>query len=477
MSSTAEEDDEERPTQQPEQESKLELNRCSEPRMRQQTSTENVQIKQENNQEDALLEEDSGHAVTSLSSSPSSVSSSSPVHFYNKYPSEPSTHDKPLPSEVMTPSSAANCAHAQIDSLTSIMKNYDPNQIYLVHVSFLDWRDLPGKRSAGERVWVVGATDHDGRHRTRLLVTGKYWRPRCLKNVNMLSQPVIYAGGGRGSLTADLFLWWFHHEFAITAMAMHPAGAILVAERADYLPPEVDCVAADGLVRLFIVPEQYVEPKLVTTELRIRMALGILSAAISERFYKNEKKLPLERYVRKFTLKEAFAELHRAWLGIRSETFTRSWVILQDREEKSSLTGSSLGLGASQRFFEQNEDHLLIVRLQRLARDAGIEVDEKEVSEWVIDEESRLARNVKLEEASKGEDIDESDDEEGTSPTAREAVGLLSKVLLWMEQEPLDPSLLLTVRSMKDTATFMVPVQKKKNKLFFVLQDFVKLEK
>ncbi|XP_012134970.2 uncharacterized protein LOC100880028 isoform X2 [Megachile rotundata] len=372
-----------------------------------------------------------------------------------------------------------------IENLRSALESYDRSRIYLAHVSFLDWRDLPGRRRAtvatagdAERVWVVGAADHEGHHRTRLLVTGRHWRPRCLRRVNMLSQPVIYAGGGRGSLTVDLFLWWFHREFAVTAMAMHPDGAVLVAESADYLPPEADCIAADGLVRLFVVPKDCLEMRIVIRELRVRLAIGVLSRASCGVYSKlcnasNETDL-LTAYLKRFTLKEAFADLHRAWLSIRSETFARSWTLPRDREEASGSAGPSLSsrIHASP---EEEEDRILLIELQNVAREVGLEVNDEELSRWILDEESELARcvrkkeleedhcRVKIEAEEKwadyegGEQQQEEDEEEDKEdePTAEETVGLLSRVLTWMEREPLDPGLLLAVRSMRDTAALM----------------------
>jgi len=296
----------------------------------------------------------------------------------------------------------------------------------------------------------------------------------------MLSQPVVYAGGGRGSLTADLFLWWFRHEFAVTAMAMHPDGAVLVAECADYLPPEGDCVAADGLVRLFVVPKDCMETRLVVRELRVRLATGILSRA---RCTVHRDKVAgadepgdqrLDAYLRGFTLKEAFVDFHRAWLSVRSETFARSWTLPREREEHHGAILPHRIIHA----VDQDEDRLLLGELQSLAREAGLDVDDEELGRWIVDEESAVAHlvrkrepdeehcRVKLEEdrwseRNGDEDDDGNDgaaeeDDADDEPTAEEAVGLLSRVLTWMEREPLDPGLLLAVRSMRDTAAFMV---------------------
>ncbi|XP_018318171.1 uncharacterized protein [Mycetomoellerius zeteki] len=440
--------------------------------------------------------------TTSVSTSSSTtVSSSSP------FPSPVSTSSTSCRTATTPRSHGGDHGVAHVSSsssalerLRSALENYDRSRIYLAHVCYLDWRDLPGKRRGGtvgghdatrssERVWVVGAADHEGHHRTRLLVAGRHWRPRCLRKVNMLSQPVVYAGGGRGSLTSDLFLWWFHREFAVTAMAMHPDGAVLVAESADYLPPEGDCVAADGLVRLFVVPKDCMETRLVVRELRVRLATGILSRArcgiYCDKFPsilglpEEEGDHRLDAYLKKFTLKEAFADLHRAWLSVRSDTFARSWTLPRDREDHPLAGCNGAILPPRIHPMDQEEDRMLLVELQSLAREIGLEVTDDELGSWILDEESALARLVKKKEPDEEQHCrvkievetdrwserngdEEEDGNDGIEedygedePTAEEAVGLLSRVLLWMEREPLDPGLLLAVRSMRDTATLM----------------------
>ncbi|TGZ51134.1 Protein pangolin [Temnothorax longispinosus] len=450
-------------------------------------------------------------SISSSSSSSITVSSSSP------FPSPVSTSSTSCRTATTPRGHGGDHGVAHVSSsssalerLRSALENYDRSRIYLAHVCYLDWRDLPGKRRggggggsggddgsvgnrdatrSGERVWVVGAADHEGHHRTRLLVAGRHWRPRCLRRVNMLSQPVVYAGGGRGSLTADLFLWWFHREFAVTAMAMHPDGAVLVAESADYLPPEGDCVAADGLVRLFVVPKDCMETRLVVRELRVRLATGILSRArcgVYRDKFPSILGLPdeegdhrLDAYLKRFTLKEAFADLHRAWLSVRSETFARSWTLPRDREDHPLAGCNGAMLPPRIHAVDQEEDRMLLIELQSLAREVGLEITDDELGSWILDEESALARfvrkrepdeehcRVKIEiETDKWLDRNDDEDEDGKNdgveeddsedePTAGEAVGLLSRVLTWMEREPLDPGLLLAVRSMRDTAALM----------------------
>ncbi|CAL7934153.1 unnamed protein product [Xylocopa violacea] len=448
---------------------------------------------------DVITEKSSTIAAASTSAcvpATSAVSSSSPFSSSSVSTSSDKVHEQSTQASLR--GSPAVSHSSVIESLRNALESYDRSRIYLAHVSFLDWRDLPGRRRAtaatagdAERVWVVGAADHEGHHRTRLLVTGRHWRPRCLRRVNMLSQPVIYAGGGSGSLTVYLFLWWFHREFAVTAMAMHPDGAVLVAESADYLPPEADCVAADGLVRLFVVPKDYLETRVVIRELRVKLATGVLTRACYGVYHKTSKvgaeTDQLQAFLRRFTLKEAFADLHRAWLSIRSETFARSWILPRDRKDASfGCSNGLVGPTLSSRVFrvpsaDQEEDRMLLIELQNVAREVGLEVSDEELSKWFLEEEIEPLRcvvrkkeleedrcRVKIEaeekwadyedgkqEGTDDEEEDEDDEEEEDEPTAEETVGLLSRVLTWMEREPLDPGLLLAVRSMRDTAALM----------------------
>lgn len=325
--------------------------------------------------------------------------------------------------------------------------------LYLAHVLFADWRDLPGRRSgpAAERVWLLGAADRGGWHRTRLLVVGRKWRPRCLHRVNMLSQPVVYAGGGPGVLTADLFLWWFHREFAPTAAAMHPQGALLLAERAEYMPSEEDCIAGNGLIKLLVVPRDGLRGRPVANELRARLAVFLLVGALSEARMTCDADgaaAGLEAYVERFSLKEAFAELHGAWLSVRPETFRRCW---RKAEDASAISGE-----------ERRGDSVLLSELGRLLVEAGLPGDEEELRSWLLDEESEYARCVLKPDTSSAAEEDGSvsgrDDEQGEkgAPNAREVVGLLSQVLEWMETEPLEPGFLLAARAMRATATSMV---------------------
>ncbi|XP_054258415.1 uncharacterized protein LOC128983220 isoform X1 [Macrosteles quadrilineatus] len=290
------------------------------------------------------------------------------------------------------------------------------------------------------------AGNRSGRHRTRMLITGREWRPKCLRNVNMLSQPVVYAGGGIGKLTPDLFTWWFHREFAPAALSLNERGAILVIEHADFLPPVADCIASDGKVKLIIYQKPdnpysvFPDQTLVASELRTRYAMLLLHDISLEQ----QRWLSVSQFLANFTLKDAFPMLHRAWLNIRPETFSRCWA---NPVPTDPSVGVSLSFGKSTSTpLQVEEDRMLLLELQWLAHDLGLEVTDEDLAHWVgtLPEPTDVPV-VKPEP-------EEETEESASVPTAAEAATHLQSVLAWMESEPIEPNLLMVVRDIMTMA-------------------------
>lgn len=325
---------------------------------------------------------------------------------------------------------------------------YSDDQIYSAFAFQLDWTSLPDKTlevTSDDRVWVLMAGNRSGRHRTRMLITGREWRPKCLRNVNMLSQPVVYAGGGIGKLTPDLFTWWFHRDFAPAALSLNERGAILVIEQADFLPPAADCIASDGKVKLIIYQKTenpysvFPDQSLVASELRTRYAMLLLHDISLEQ----QRWLSVSQFLSNFTLKDAFPMLHRAWLNIRPETFSRCWA---NPAPTDSTLGVSLSFGKSASTpLQVEEDRMLLLELQWLAHDLGLEVTDEDLAHWVgtLPEPSDIVIKPEPEEEA---------EESSTVPTAAEAATHLQKVLTWMESEPIEPNLLMVVRDIMTMA-------------------------
>lgn len=346
------------------------------------------------------------------------------------------------------------------EQLRSVLRDtdYTAEQVYCAYGFQLDWKSLPDRTLAeiapADRVWVLMAANRTGRHRTRLLITGRLWRPPCLRHVNMLSQPVVYAGGGSGTLTPDLFTWWFHHEFAPAAATLHPRGAVLVVEQAPFVPQEAGCIAHDVRVRLVVYPKgnfgdgAVLDHGLVVSELRTRYAMMLLSIVAADSSEPQHATL-VPDYLRKFTLKDAFPMLHRSWLNVRSETFLRCWqrVASLSNGDPGPLPDTppctlALSSFASTPTHAQ-EDRVMLLELQWLSHDLGLEVTDDDLATWALDcgTESPTLEGVKT------EDVDDVAEETVAGvPSSTEAAEHLAHALLWMETESLDPALLLVVR-------------------------------
>ncbi|KAF6208351.1 hypothetical protein GE061_016805 [Apolygus lucorum] len=311
--------------------------------------------------------------------------------------------------------------------ISSVLEEYNDDQIYTGLAFEFDWTSLPDRsmmrKTPEERIWLLMAGNKSGRHRTRVLITGKEWRPESLKYVNMLSQPVVYAGGGVGRITPDLFSWWFHREFAPAALVLNESGAVLVMEKAEYLPSPSDCVAANGKVKLILYSEDEssnlkLDQTVLRSEMKTRYAMLLLNNLAMEQ----PRWLSIPHFLSNFNLKEAFPLLHKAWLNVRPDTFSRCWTSTPSR-------------------LPTEEDRLLLLELQWISHDIGFEVTDEDVKTWA---------NSKCEVHSNLESIktEPREDRDGTEtvPTASEAVSHLQKALLWMESEPIEPSYLLVLR-------------------------------
>ncbi|PSN40685.1 hypothetical protein C0J52_21714 [Blattella germanica] len=346
------------------------------------------------------------------------------------------------------------------EQLRQILRNgeYTADQVYCAYGFQFDWKSLPDRNleetAPKDKVWVLMAANRTGRHRTRMLITGKLWRPHCLRHVNMLSQPVVYAGGGSGTLTPDLFTWWFHREFAPAAMSLNPRGAVLVVEQASFVPQETECIAADGAVKLVIFPRgnfddgAILDHGLIVSELRTQYAKMLLSSIAASNVDQQHATL-VPDYLTNFVLKDAFPLLHRSWLNVRSETFIRCWekVATLTNEEPMSFpptSGYSLVLtSCASSPAQAQEDRMMLLELQWLSHDLGLEVTDDDLARWAL--QSGTSQDDPLVEDVKVEPVDEAGGETTATgvPTAAEAADHLAQALLWMETEPLDPGLLL----------------------------------
>lgn len=346
-------------------------------------------------------------------------------------------------------------------TLEQILSGYQEDEVYMCFCFEFCWSSLPDRLLGVRRgdadslesgasgteggasgteggavensVFMLMAANRSGRHRTRLCVVGKEWRPACLRHVNMLSQPVVYAGGGDGHITSDLFAWWFYHEFSPGALTINRKVALL-AEAKSFLPCH-EFVSSDARAQLLLVPSvaqaqsENAEPvadalNIIETELRVRYAKMLLTSVFFE-------DVSAHSYVARFTLREAFPLLHKAWLTIRIESFARHY--------KMVMAGAVDSAPAE--CFNEPDDGRLLLELQWMSRDLGLKITDDDLLKWA--RYGFVSGSVADSAAVPGCLKVEPTDGEEETPTASDAVAHLNKALAWMETEPLDPNYLL----------------------------------
>lgn len=339
-------------------------------------------------------------------------------------------------------STVPECASGiEKSDLENTLVDYSENEIYLFFCFHFRWSSLPDRtlgaeiNKVAENVWLLMAANRSGRHRTRVCVLGKESRPACLKHVNMLSQPVAYAGFEGERITPDLFAWWFYHEFTPGALAINHKVALLVEAGA-----RIACdkfVSDDTRTRFLLIGNTKnfeSEINTVHVEFRVRYAKLFLSLMQEEEAHRS-----CQTFISRCTLKDVFPLVHKAWLSIRMETFERRYneLLLVTCCGQAERTLSSI----------YNEDGKLLLELQWIAYDLGLEISDQDLVKWAYTGEVRSASVTDIEDREVEREMRNSIVVAVERvPTAQDAVTYLTKVLAWMETEPFDPHFLLFIR-------------------------------
>lgn len=350
--------------------------------------------------------------------------------------------------------------------LEKTLAAYDEDEIYLFFCFHFCWSSLPDRTLAAENkdvaddVWLLMAANRSGRHRTRVCVLGKESKPACLEHVNMLSQPVVYASfGGRGPITSDLFAWWFYHEFSPGALAINRKVALLVEDKS-HLRVCSEFVSEDSRAKFLPVGNASHKKNSVQMEFRVRYAKLFFSLILVE-----ERNRSCQAYISRFTLKDVFPLLHKAWLTIRIETFGRHFNELLSTADDLTEGRTACFQGAG----EAVEDGKLLLELQWVAHDLGLEISDQDLVKWAYTGELQSICEFASETSDEGRTVVRNTQAVADTriPTARDAASYLTKVLAWMETEPFDPHFLLFVRN-------LIGIAKQARNLIIFVEEVVK---
>lgn len=318
-----------------------------------------------------------------------------------------------------------------LDWIKKFMKNrgdsdsggYNDDETYAGMLIPFDVTGVPGKTSSSSslytaapatdpdrKVWLLMAGNKSGRHRTRVLVIGKRWRPPCLETVNMLGQPVIYAGGGDGSPTPDLFKWWFETEFCPAALSIN-TKAVLYMDKTLFVPARYEY---NG-VRLRRHDGDSIRKSSLFVEFKALYTALLLTQASADQ----RPERSVQQFLRRYTLKDAFVLLHRAWLQVATESFSSCWT------HRVAYTSALKGV---------------ILGVQWLAHDLGLETSDDDMLAWVLSEpEETITEPENL--SADSEDVE-------VPPSAAQTVDYLAKALSWVETQPLEPSFVIAIRDL-----------------------------
>lgn len=291
------------------------------------------------------------------------------------------------------------------------------------------------------KVWLLMAGNKSGRHRTRVLVIGKRWRPPCMETVNMLGQPVIYAGGGDGFPTRDLFRWWFETEFCPAALSIN-SKAVLVMDSASFVPEKCEY---NGVSLQHKHGGDPISKSSLFVEFKATYTALLLTQASLDQ---QPERSSVQRFLIRFTLKDAFILIHRAWLRVAAESFSSCW-------KNTTYTSTLL------------KDIISSVRC--LARDLGLEVSDDDMLLWILSDPGEITEPENLSTVS--EDVE-------VPPSAAQTVDYLKKALLWVETQPLEPSFVIAIRDLITYAkqarivcaiatSYNLETRKQKKKTFF----------
>ncbi|CAB4439367.1 unnamed protein product [Rhizophagus irregularis] len=70
---------------------------------------------------------------------------------------------------------------------------------------------ISGRKKNKNRLSVHLCSNSDGSHKFPPLIIGKSLNPRCFKNINRSSLPVIYRANSKAWMRSDIFVEWLHY--------------------------------------------------------------------------------------------------------------------------------------------------------------------------------------------------------------------------------------------------------------------------
>ena len=351
----------------------------------------------------------------------------------------------------------------------SLISSYTLDQIFNCDETVLYFRCLPdktlaaafekraeGRKKAKDRVTVNACANVTGSIKLPLLFIGKAKRPRCYKNTNMDSLPVIYRNQSNAWVNTEIFSSWFHDQFvpyvqrALKSKGL-PPKAMLTLDNCSAHPEEDILVSRDGLVIAKFLPPN-------VTSLIQPMDQGVLES-MKRRYRKSllqdvllsEDLVDPITFNKSITMKVVVEKISLAWDQITPVTIRRSWrklIPLANTSPTSHEHSSDNEPNAADSDGEPNATEFV-----DMFQSMGHTLTEDEVTQWLNNDENdpgyqHLHDDEIVAQVLRGDDdtdtsgdVEEIDDDEdepdvGCPITHAQAMKMFENCITWLQHQP-----------------------------------------
>ncbi|XP_069687968.1 tigger transposable element derived 5-like [Periplaneta americana] len=337
---------------------------------------------------------------------------------------------------------------------------YCEEQVYCCGQATLCFKMLPSKRldlpsdgqkQSSERITLLLCVNQTGNHKLKPLCIGKSRQPRCFKNINTNSLPMIYASSSNIAITHNMFEAWFQQQFVmpvrlhLLSRNMDPKALLLFDDHHEGQPSGAEIFrSSDGKIRAVFLPKN-------STNLLSHLPLEQGIIRVFKKNYRRELLLALmssnedaTTFLKSVTLKDVAYKIGLAWGSIPAGTIIHCWgKCLGEKKGNVDLRVSS----------EQDW-----IKIEDETPDEYIDEDSGDfegfsspcAQDWIIhDEDKVLVSNAKQNDSESDDGGDSGEPAE--VPKINEALECLDVVMNWLEaQDDVDSDKLLHIASIKE---------------------------
>lgn len=335
--------------------------------------------------------------------------------------------------------------------------NLNPSQVYTADESGLFWRvipnktfynekSVPGRKVSKERVTILPCANAAGTHTLKMVVVGKYNKPRAFKNIDL---PVHYYVQKSAWMTKDLFKKWFDECFVPEVRKWlkdhnFSQKALLLIDNAPGHPSEEELTTEDKYITAMFLPPNcaaLIQPmdQHIIQFVKQDYKKNLLLKAVS-------KDQPVEKTLKEFNMKDLVFALCQSWNALPSSTITSSWKKLWPDIVATPTNDPQINVPSEV--------------IEQIAAETQISPEDLETWYRGMEKEENIFHEMSdeeiIKEISSATTIKQEDDDEviATTPqvTAQDAINAFELGLQWAEENGASYNELLLLRRLRDKA-------------------------